>query len=137
MPRKKGFKMTDEHKAALAEGRRQSRAVREYLEALDAGSKPGRKINPNELKRRIDDLEKRISSEENPAARVKLVQQRLEYERRLEAEQTSSDLDALEKAFVDVAADYTERQGLSYTAWREVGVPAAVLKRAGIRRSTS
>jgi hypothetical protein len=28
--------MSDEHKAALAEGRNQGRAVRRYLEALDA-----------------------------------------------------------------------------------------------------
>ena len=29
---------------------------------------------------------------------------------------------------------YSERQGISYAAWREVGVPPAVLKRAGISR---
>ena len=45
------------------------------------------------------------------------------------------DLGAIEGAFVEVAASYSKRQGISYAAWREVGVPAAVLKRAGISRS--
>ena len=41
-----------------------------------------------------------------------------------------------ERAFVEAAAPYGERKGISYKAWREVGVPAAVLKRAGIRAET-
>ena len=43
-------------------------------------------------------------------------------------------MDALETAFVDVAKSYSERQGIGYQSWREVGVPAAVLSRAGITR---
>ena len=34
------------------------------------------------------------------------------------------------------AAGYAERKGISYTAFRSVGVPAAVLKAAGISRSS-
>ena len=41
---------------------------------------------------------------------------------------------SVEDAFVEVAASYSTRQGISYTSWREVGVPAATLKRAGISR---
>ena len=33
------------------------------------------------------------------------------------------DLGAIEEAFVEVAASYSARQGISYAAWREVGVP--------------
>ena len=40
----------------------------------------------------------------------------------------------LEAEFVVVAADSGARRGISYEAWREAGVAAAVLKRAGIRR---
>ena len=36
--------------------------------------------------------------------------------------------------FVDAAAEYSERKGITYSAWRELGVPAAVLKRAGVKR---
>jgi hypothetical protein len=48
---------------------------------------------------------------------------------------TGVDMAALEQAFAEVAASYSDRQGISYASWREVGVPAAVLKRAGIARS--
>jgi hypothetical protein len=44
------------------------------------------------------------------------------------------DLSELERAFVAVARQYGERKGISYNAWREAGVDAAVLKRAGIGR---
>ena len=47
--------MSDEHKAALADGRAQGRAVRAYLEALEA-NKPrrGRKRTPESMRARID-----------------------------------------------------------------------------------
>ena len=45
-----------------------------------------------------------------------------------------------EDAFVAVAAAYSRRHHIAYATWREVGVPAAVLRRAGVtpsRRSPS
>jgi hypothetical protein len=44
------------------------------------------------------------------------------------------DIAAFEKAFVKVAKAYSQRQGISYAAWRKVGVPPAVLKAAGLGR---
>ena len=46
--------MTDAHKAALAEGRAQGRAVRAYLEAI-AATKPtrGRKRTPDSMRSRL------------------------------------------------------------------------------------
>ena len=38
--------MTDQHKAALAEGRNQGRAVRNYLEALEAHKPKGAASEP-------------------------------------------------------------------------------------------
>ena len=46
------------------------------------------------------------------------------------------DMGELESGFVKAAASYGGRRGISYAAWREVGVPAAALKAAGIRRSS-
>ena len=51
--------------------------------------------------------------------------------------QTKMDLAPLERAFIEVAAEYSSRKGVSKHAWREVGVPAEVLKRAGISDSSS
>ena len=47
------------------------------------------------------------------------------------------DISGLEKSFVAAAKGYSERKGISYTAWRELGVPPEVLKRAGISRAAS
>ena len=44
-------------------------------------------------------------------------------------------MDTLEEAFVGAASEYSDRKGISYSAWRELGVPAAVLKRAGVKRT--
>jgi hypothetical protein len=127
--------MSDEHKAALAKGREQGRAVREYLEALEEGSKPGRRLSKDELEGKVSSLHQQIEEEDNAAKKVELIQRRLDYEERLGKFQEAPDMDALESAFVDAAREYSERKGISYTAWREAGVPAAVLKRAGVPRT--
>jgi hypothetical protein len=130
-PRKE---MTDEHKAALAEGRAQGRAVRSYLEALDAHRpKRGRKRTPESMRARLATIESTIDSAD-PMTRLQLVQERLDLAAAIAAAETTIDLSALEEGFVAAAAAYGERKGISYSAWREVGVPAAVLKRAGIGR---
>jgi hypothetical protein len=40
--------------------------------------------------------------------------------------------DGLERDFVDAAKRFAQLRGISYEAWRDVGVPEAVLLRAGI-----
>ena len=126
--------MSKEHKAALAEGRDQGRSVRRYLEALEA-HKPrrGRKRSPESLKKRLDDVETEIATAD-PLKRLHLVQERLDLQNALEASESKVDLDQLEKDFVKSAAPYSERKGITYSAWREVGVPANVLEKAGISR---
>jgi hypothetical protein len=52
----------------------------------------------------------------------------------LESMTAGDDLDELAGEFIEVAANYSERHGISYAAWREAGVPAAVLRDAGIGR---
>jgi len=128
--------MSSEHKAALAEGREQGRAVRRYLEALDA-NKPrrGRKRSAESLKKRLDTIETEIASAD-PLKRVHLVQERADLQDALDATESNVDIGQLEKAFVTAAAPYSERKGITYATWREVGVPAAVLEKAGIRRSS-
>jgi hypothetical protein len=126
--------MTDEHKAALAEGRAQGRAVRSYLEALDAHRpKRGRKRTPDSMKARLAKIEATIDSAD-PMTRLQFVQERLDLVAAIAAAETTVDLTALEEGFIAAAAAYGERKGISYAAWREVGVPAAILKRAGISR---
>lgn len=40
--------------------------------------------------------------------------------------------DALERDFIEVAKKFAQRRGISYEAWRDVGVPDDVLLRADI-----
>lgn len=127
--------MSDEHKAALAEGRRQSRALKRYLEALGA-RRPGRPVTPETLTARLERVEVRIAAETDPLKRLDLIQQRIDIETQLAQLTDAADLEALEAGFIEYAKAYSARKGISYTAWREAGVPAAVLKHAGIGRST-
>jgi hypothetical protein len=127
--------MTDAHKKALAIGREQGRLIRSYLDALESTKpKRGRKRTPDSVKRRLATV-----TTELPGAsgldRVHLIQERMDLEAELEQLQGGAvDLSELEADFVKVAADYGTRKGISYTAWREAGVDAAVLKKAGIKR---
>lgn len=127
--------MSEEHKKALAKGRAQARAVKEYLAAREVDSKRGPKMTPEKLEERIAGTRQAIAEEDDPARRVELIQQRMDDEERLAAMQDQPDMDALETAFVDAAAEYSDRKGISYSAWRELGVPAAVLKKAGVKRT--
>lgn len=128
-------KMSAEHKAALAKGRKQARAVRDYLEALEQDSKPGRRLSKDELEQKVHQYEEMAKTEDDPARRVELVQKRLDYEERLAAFEDAADMEELQKEFVESVAEYSERKGISYTAWRELGVPAAVLREAGVPRT--
>lgn len=125
--------MSEEHKAALAKGRRESRAIKLYLEGLK-GRRPGRPVTPITLKKRIADLEVKIAQEKDPLKAVELRQVRIEAEQSLAKAEASADLVDLEKLFVKNARSYSKRKGISYAAWREAGVPAALLKEAGISR---
>jgi hypothetical protein len=107
-------KLSDEHKAALAKGREQGRAVRAYLAALEQERKPGRKVDRGTVEKRISEVQQRIDDEPDPAKRVELIQRRLDLEEQLVAMQDEVDLDALEQGFVDAAAEYSERKGISY-----------------------
>lgn len=126
--------MSQEHKDALARGRREARAIKTYLEAL-ANRRPGRPITTESLKARIDRLETKLDAESDPLKKVDLVQQRIDAVEALKRVEASADMGTLETGFVDYAASYSERKGISYTAWREAGVPAGVLRKAGIPRS--
>jgi hypothetical protein len=125
--------MSEEHKAALAKGRRESRAIKQYLEGLRS-RRPGRPVTPATLKKRIGDLEERIAAESDPLRAVDLRQARIDAEQALAKASSSADMGDLEKVFAKNAKSYSKRKGISYAAWREAGVPAALLKEAGISR---
>ena len=126
--------MSDEHKAALSEGRSESRAVRSYLEALDQHRpRRGRRRTRESVEKRLAAVEAELTGA-SALQRLRLVQERIDLTRELEQSESAVDLTALEEAFVKTARRYADRKGISYSAWRELGVPAEVLARAGITR---
>jgi hypothetical protein len=128
--------LSDDHKAALAQGRAQGRAVRRYLEALEAHRpRRGRKRTVESMRRRLQKLEEELI-DADPLHKLQLVQERLDLHNEIEAAENKVDLDELEREFIAAARTYSERKGISYAAWRELGVPASTLRKAGIGRSS-
>jgi uncharacterized protein YicC (UPF0701 family) len=137
MAKTKTRAMTDQHKAALAEGRSESRAVKAYLEALDQNRpRRGRKRTPDSVTKRLAAIDEQLE-DASPLQRLQLVQERMDLQRELEHFGTTVDLSALEAEFVTTASKYAKRKGISYAAWRELGVSADVLKKAGISRGAA
>lgn len=126
--------MSEEHKAALAQGRRESRAIKAYLEALGS-RRPGRPVTAESIRKRIEAIDEKLAAEEDSLRQLDLRQERIDAESTLKEVEAKEDIDKLERAFVEVARSYSDRKGISYAAWRQVGVPASVLKEAGIPRS--
>lgn len=114
----------------------QVRIVRRYLSTLDA-HRPGRgpKRAAEAVNNRLLKIEELLISAD-PISRLHLTQERID----LDAEVirlgngNEADLAELEKDFVKVAKTYGERHGVTFSAWRQVGVEADVLEKAGITR---
>ena len=126
--------MSDSHKAALAEGREQGRAVRRYLEALEAHKpKRGRKRTQESVEKRLAAIEEKLA-DADALSRLHLMQERMNLTDELSVSDNAVDMQALEDEFVAAAGPYGSRKGITYAAWRQMGVDPAVLRRAGIKR---
>jgi hypothetical protein len=92
-----------------------------------------RKRTPESIQKRLAGIEEKLP-EADPLSRLQLVQERMDLERQVAAADPSVNISELEDEFVSAAPAYGQRKGITYAAWREAGVDAAVLRRAGIRR---
>ncbi len=133
---KKGPKnpLSDSHKAAMAAGRTEGRAVRDYLDALRSNKpKRGRKRTPDSIRARLARIDADLPTAE-PLDELRMIQERRNLQLELDTMGAKVDLASLEAAFVKVAKAYSARQGIDYVTWRDVGVDASVLEAAGITR---
>ena len=129
--------MTAEHKKALAEGRTEGRSVKAYLDAIDQQRpRRGRRRTPDSIKKRLAAIEKDLPTASS-LQRLQFVQERRDLETELAGMDTKTDLTALEADFVKVAKAYSARKGIEYASWRELGVSAEVLTRAGVSRGNA
>jgi chromosome segregation ATPase len=109
--------------------------VRAYLRAVGRNRpQRGRPRDPKLVERRLAEVERQIEQKVDPIEVLELVQRRLELQEELETLRSRTDVIQLTDGFVAVAAAYGERKNISYEAWRELGVPSTILRRAGIRR---
>lgn len=108
--------------------------MRDYLEALRS-SKPkrGRKRTADTIRARLERIDDDLATA-SAIEELQLKQERRDLESELANMGSGVNVDELEDAFVEVAKAYGERKGIAYATWRDVGVPAAALKRAGIGR---
>ncbi|MDH4363515.1 MAG: hypothetical protein OEY41_13970 [Acidimicrobiia bacterium] len=127
--------MSKDHKEALAVGRAEGRSVRAYLEALDSSRpKRGRKRTKDSINSRLAKIDAELEAAD-ALKRLQLTQERLDLVEELGTMDTGVDISELEAEFTRVAKGYAARKGISYAAFRQIGVPAAVLKKAGIGRA--
>jgi hypothetical protein len=111
-----------------------ARVVRRYLSALDA-HRTGRTVSKTaeSLHFRMHQIDTELLSAD-PVRKLHLTQERIDlHAEYLRLTTGSSDISELEKAFVRVARGYGDRHGISYSAWRQIGVDAEVLAAAGIK----
>jgi len=127
--------MSDQHKRALANGRVETKAVRDYLSALQTHErKRGKQRTLKSVNGHLAAVEERLADPAvDPVDRVLLTQERLN----LQAERSAMEetrLESLEIRFIAVAKSFSDRNGLTWDAWRAAEVPPAVLRRAGIEQ---
>jgi hypothetical protein len=128
-------KMSDAHKKALAYGRELGRGVRDYLEYLE-WSKPTRGRRRDTSPERLAEVEAQIAEADSPLQRLQLIQLRKDLEAAAaETDDDPAEGERLRKVFVKAARPYSKSKSITYGAWREIGVPADVLRDAGITRS--
>ena len=125
-------KMTAEHREANQRARDQNKAVGAYLSALEeTRPRRGRRLTKESIQKKLDDIEEAFDAA-TPLKRVQLIQKRIDLEQALESMGETVPIEELEAQFVEMAGAYSKRKNISYQAWREMGVPAAVLKKADI-----
>lgn len=127
--------MTAAHKAAMAEGRKEGQAVKAYLDAIDQHRpRRGRRRTPDSIQRRFVAIDAELAAASS-LKRLQLTQERRDLETELAGMGGDGpDLSGLEAGFVRVARAYARRKGIAYATWRDLGVSADVLKKAGITR---
>lgn len=109
---------------------REAHIVNQYLEYLERRKSLGRLNDVDKLMDRLTEIDKMIPEATTGVQRIDMVQERIDLQEALEAINPE-----YEARFVEIAAAWAERRGVSYAALREVGVPAHVLRQAGIETS--
>jgi hypothetical protein len=129
-------KLSAAHKRALAEGRTMSATVDRYLSAVNTPKRRGRKVSKSALQQRLVDARTKAKSATG-VDKVLAAQEVRDLHARIANLDTGSggDMKILEAAFIRIAKRFGGNRGIGYGAWRDAGVPAVVLRKAGVART--
>lgn len=120
-------------KEAMAQGRKDARAVGAYLEWLEANKpKRGRRRTKESIGKRLEVIASELDSS-SAIARLNLLQEQMDLEAELEAMDQAVDGTDLRIGFVQAAARYSASKGISRAAFRQMGVDAKTLTEAGVK----
>lgn len=111
-----------------------SRYLERLLERRPGRGRPKRAKSDQEIAARVGVIDTEMGKA-SVLARLALTQERLELIAELEARAApapAEEDDRLEQAFIAAARRYSDERGISYGAWREMGVGVRVLRLAGI-----
>jgi len=106
--------------------------VKDYLDSLNGTRKQGSLKEFRKPQEQLARVEAELETVTDPVRRLDLVQRRMDIKHWIDGGASEDHLQELEDRFVDIASSYSYRKRISYAAWREIGVPARVLKAAGI-----
>jgi len=128
--------MSAAHKKALAGGRTMSATVDRYLAAINTPKTRGRKVTKATLTQRLTNTQTQAKTATGVDQVLKAQEIRDLQAKLAQMNATSgADVKSLESAFVKIAKTFGQNRGIGYGAWRDAGVPADVLKRAGVART--
>ncbi len=111
--------------------------LKRYLEMISEQSNPGRRFSKGDLEERLAKTIDAIGNEDNLLTKLELTQRRMDLEKRINGLEDADDPADAEAEFIKVAQGYAERKGITYSAFRDVGVPATILAKTGVRRTRS
>jgi hypothetical protein len=113
-----------------------SATVDRYLSAVSTPKQRGRKVSKATLTHRLDLARARVKSATG-VEKVLAAQEVRDLQNKLASINASggTDVKSLEAEFVRIAKKFGENRGIGYGAWRDAGVPAVVLTKAGVART--
>ena len=125
--------MDASHKAKLAQGRSDARAVKAYLEYLENNRpKRGRRRTEESINARLDAIASELETA-SPLGRLNMFQEQTDLRSELDAMGQKIDGSELRAAFVEAAARYADSKGIEKAAFKQMGIDAPTLREAGIR----
>jgi len=95
---------------------------------------PNKTTNPKDVEAAIKYLTHKANKQTSTIAELRTRQRILNLRAELDYLNTAPEANTNREVFIAHAAQWATEQGISYEAFREMGLPASLLKQAGIKR---